>query len=198
MPAYPGYGGYGSGGFGGTTDFFSFIQDWQALGVYDVILPFLLIFVLTFAILENISLFGTNRKNVHVIVAAIIGLLFVRNSFLVYVVQNFLGNLAFLIVVILMVMMLFGIFGFTDWSQGVWKYFGIGIPILAILWSLLRDIQGYGGGLFDWWNALPYQIKSSLLPLLIFIVVIAFAIKESPAVAGAAGAARIGGRRRGP
>lgn len=181
MAYSPGMGGsYG----GGTVDFYSFVQSWEQMGVFDVILPFLLVFVFTFAILEKVNIFQ-GKKNLNVIISAIIGLLFLRNGFLIYVAQNFLGNVAFVIIILLVLLMLFGIFGHgTDWTQGAWKWFGIGLPILAIWWSLFRDLNGHSWELLGWWYDLPYEVKSSLIPLLIFIVVIAIAVKGGGSSSG--------------
>lgn len=179
MPAYQDYGGYfGGGGY----DLYSVVQSWEDAGVYDVILPFLLIFVFTFATLQKMNLFGPNSKNVNVVVAAIMGLLFLRNPFLIYVTRNFLSNTAFAMVIVLAMLMMFGIFGFTSaWTQGGWRWFGIGIPILIVFWSLFRDLGGHSWELLGWWANMPPGIKSSLIPILIFIVVIGFAIRGSPA-----------------
>ena len=48
----------------------------QATGFYSIVLPFILIFALTYAILEKTKLVGEN-KSIHVVIAAVFGFLFV-------------------------------------------------------------------------------------------------------------------------
>ena len=43
-------------------------------GVSDILLPFLLIFAIVFAILEMTKIFGADKKNINVIVSLVMGL----------------------------------------------------------------------------------------------------------------------------
>ena len=46
-------------------------------GVYDVLLPFLLIFSIIFAILEKTKILGESKTNINVVVSVVIGLLLI-------------------------------------------------------------------------------------------------------------------------
>jgi len=57
-----------------------FIYYLQGVGVYDYVLPFLLVFTIIFAILEKTKLFGTEqdgraKTNINTILALVIGLI---------------------------------------------------------------------------------------------------------------------------
>lgn len=60
------------------------LNNWVSIGVFDFVLPFLLIFTIVFGILEATNILGKN-KGVHVIIGLVIGLLAIRTT----LVQNF-------------------------------------------------------------------------------------------------------------
>lgn len=96
--------------FRGVIDFF------QTLGVYDVILPFLLIFSIVFAILEKTKVLGTEeahghkytKKNLDAMVAFVIAFLVVASTKLVALINNFLANAITILVLIIMFLILVG------------------------------------------------------------------------------------------
>jgi hypothetical protein len=78
----------------------------QALGFYDYLLPFLLIFTLIFAILEKTKLMGTdeNRKprtNINTLLALIIGLIVVVQTEIVQIMNLYLSKMSLFIVIVL-------------------------------------------------------------------------------------------------
>ncbi|MBI2632538.1 hypothetical protein HYW75_06030, partial [Candidatus Pacearchaeota archaeon] len=50
------------------------IAQWQTAGIYDFLLPFLLIFAIVLGILRSTSIIGGNR-GLHIIIALVIGLM---------------------------------------------------------------------------------------------------------------------------
>src|SRR3989344_7034227 len=82
----------------------------QGLGIYEYLLPFLLIFSITFAIFEKTKILGTEKKNINIIVSIIIGLVFVTQFSLVSTLNSFLPKISLFIVVAVMALILFGIF----------------------------------------------------------------------------------------
>ena len=56
----------------------AYITQFENFGLFDVALPFLLIFTLFFAILEKISLFGKDKTNINVIVSLVIAFFVIR------------------------------------------------------------------------------------------------------------------------
>ncbi|MEA3429879.1 MAG: hypothetical protein U9R08_01265 [Nanoarchaeota archaeon] len=98
--------------FGGIIEFFG------RLGVYDVVLPFLLVFSIVFAIFEKTRIFGVDRvgdaeytkKNLNAMVAFVIGFLVVASTRLVAVVNNAMANVALLLIVVVCFLLLIGAF----------------------------------------------------------------------------------------
>lgn len=137
----------------------------QGSGVYEYILPFLLIFSITFAILEKTKILGgTEKKNINVIVSVIIGLIFVTQFSLVYTLNNFLPKISLYIVVAVMAMILFGIFG-AKVHEGLG---GIGLVVAAII-SLVAIYWGLSPSLGF---KLPYWVQNNFDVIIVLIVII--------------------------
>jgi len=91
------------------------------LGVYDVILPFLLVFTIIFAILEKTKIFGVDKfegkditkKNINAMVAFVIAFLVIASTKLVGIINEVMANVVLLIILGVCFLMLVAIF-FTD------------------------------------------------------------------------------------
>ncbi len=98
--------------FRGTLAFF------DRLGVYDVILPFLLVFTIVFAILEKTKIFGTEkvegveitRKNLNGMTAFVIAFFVVASTKLVAVISEVLASTVLLLLLSICFLMLVGSF----------------------------------------------------------------------------------------
>ena len=92
------------------------------LGIYDVILPFLLVFTIVFAIMEKTRVLGTEevdgkeytKKNLNSMVAFVIAFLVVASKKLVETINEALANIVLLLLLIVMFLMLAG----TLFKQG--------------------------------------------------------------------------------
>ncbi len=97
-----------------AIDLIGGIQRLEEWGFYDVLLPFLLVFILVFAILEKIQLFGQQSRKFNAVIALVIGLLLVRGgeqAVLVTFINTYLPNVSAVIVVFLGFLILLGMFG---------------------------------------------------------------------------------------
>jgi hypothetical protein len=84
-----------------------FLKDF---GFFDVVLPFLLIFAVTFAVLEKTEIFGKDKKNINSMIAFVMGLLFVTVPKVVSVIKESLPNIGVMLIVLMSFMMLVGFF----------------------------------------------------------------------------------------
>ncbi|MGB9707946.1 MAG: hypothetical protein ACPLXC_01295 [Candidatus Pacearchaeota archaeon] len=103
----------------------------------NLILPFLLVFVVVFAILEKTNILGEGKKYANLLVAIIVGLLFIGAQSLVGVTLKFLPLVAILLVILLGYFLVFGFVG-IHLSKGMTILLGIvfGIALIAaIAWS---------------------------------------------------------------
>jgi hypothetical protein len=161
------------------VNFMTVLDQWESFGVFNVLLPFLLVFAITFAILEKIQLFGQKRQ-INGIIAAIMGILLVRNQYVVGIINRFLPNVSLFMVVILMFLLLLGIFvgksfGWTDNMLGV----AVIISLVFVVWSLSSDFLGERFELPDFLTSFDEQTKSSIFMIAIFVAVIYFVTKDS-------------------
>lgn len=95
------------------------------IGVYDIILPFLLIFTIVFAILEKTKIFGmedvdgkkTTKKNINSMVAFSIAFLVIASTKLVSIINEVMANIVLLLVLSVSFLLLAGsLFGDKEFS----------------------------------------------------------------------------------
>jgi len=139
---------------GGIQDLFSY---WESYGVYDFLLPFLLIFAIIYGVLSYTRIFA-NNKGLHVIVAIVIALMAVRFGFFTGFYAEIFPRLGIGITILLVLMILMGLF-FGDKSKEIWAWIlivvalVIGIVILYQSFDVLGWINNYGysGSTFVAW-----------------------------------------------
>ncbi len=98
--------------FRGTLDFMN------QLGVYDVVLPYLLIFTIVFAILEKTKVFGVEeisgvkytKKNLNAMVAFVIAFFVVASSKLVEIITKVSSNIVIVLIGVVLFLMVYGTF----------------------------------------------------------------------------------------
>ena len=73
-----------------SFDAYSIFYFFESNGVFEFLLPFLLIFVISFAILQKIQIFPSTKVNA--VLSVILGLLIVTQFELVQTMNNFLPN----------------------------------------------------------------------------------------------------------
>ncbi|MBS3152957.1 hypothetical protein J4426_00105 [Candidatus Woesearchaeota archaeon] len=115
----------------------------QDLGFYDFILPFLLVFTIVFAILEKTKILGVDKdneskRNINAVIALVLGLLIVNQFEIVQSLNTFLPKISFFIVIALMVLILFGLFGANveRGLGGILLLAAAVISLIATYWAL--------------------------------------------------------------
>ena len=154
---------------------FGWMLSWfESVGGFDVILPFLLVFTLVFALMEKVKLFGDKRKNIHVIVAFVAAAFVVAQPDIVFLIRGFIPNVSMFILIILMgllVMGMFGLTGDTKWSWGI----AIIVAVVVIIWSLSAATSAYYWPFYD---ILTSQDIAWLIAIGVFILVMWLIVKE--------------------
>lgn len=100
------------------TVFRGVIEFLNQIGVYDVVLPFLLIFTIIFAILEKTKIFGmedvgkekVTKKNLNAMTAFVVSFLVIASSQLVAVINEAMANIVLLLLVSISFLILIGSF----------------------------------------------------------------------------------------
>ena len=105
----------------------------------EIVLPFLLVFTLIFAILDRGKIFGEGKKQINAIIAFVVGLIFVSFSKGVGITVNLMGVMSVVAVILLVFIILFS-FVSSDkefkMPNGLTIAFGILIGLIIII-SLL-------------------------------------------------------------
>ncbi len=163
-----------------ALNFMNILAQMEDMGVFNIILPFLLVFAITFAILEKVKIFGDKRQ-INGIIAAILGILVARNQYVVGIINRFLPNISLFMVVILMFLLLFGIFsgeykGFKGSLLGLAMIFSI----IFVVWSLTADFVGERFELPNWLYGFSDDTQAAVLLIAIFVIVIWYVTKGPP------------------
>lgn len=153
------------------------------LGVYDVVLPFLLIFTLVFAILEKTRIFGTEkidgkeytRKNLNGMTAFVMAFFVVASTRLVAVINEVLANTVLLLLLSICFLLLAGSFhsGKEEFflKKGWNKLFMI-IMFIGIVLIFLHAL----GWLDIIWASLIYNFDSVVTSSIVLLIIVVVAI----------------------
>jgi len=90
--------------------FTSVIASWQKFGIFDFILPFMLVFAVVYGILERTKLFGERGPSVNAIIAVSIAMAAVLTSWFVTFLTGFLPWVSTVAIVIVCALMLMAMF----------------------------------------------------------------------------------------
>lgn len=171
---------------------FGRLADW---GLFDVILPFILVFTIVYAVLQKTKILGEKSKNFNVVISLVMGLSvvvphvlygtggtdpYLSNGFIdiVKVINNALPNVSVVLVAILMVLLIFGVWG-SKVKLGSNSLSGI---IALFAFASVIYIFGSAAG---WWH-LPNWLwvlndpdtQALVITVLVFAIIIWFITKE--------------------
>jgi len=178
--AYPYYGFYG---------FEELMRQWESIGVFDIILPLLLIFTVVYAILDRTKIFGKDKSAINAIIALTIAFFTIQNvavtSFFKILLSQVAFGLIFLISAVLLTALVLG-----HKSNHVWRMLMMILGFLVFIWIFSRaatEYQNYYGvyafGWFtsDWWamNA-PYVILFIVIAIVVGVVIASSSKQKTP------------------
>jgi small-conductance mechanosensitive channel len=141
--------------FGGVISFL------QSFGFYDVVLPFLLVFTIMFAILEKTKILGTEdikgvkytKKNLNSIVAFVVAFLVVASTKLVAAINQIMANVVLLLILSISFLLLIGSFFKEDedvyLKEGPWRTMFMIIMFVGIIVIFLHSF-GWFTIAWDW------------------------------------------------
>mgnify|MGYP001565342610 CR=1 FL=1 len=159
-------------------------------GLTDVLLPFLLIFVIVYAIFQKTRILGESKKNLNIVVAVVVSLLvvvphatgrFPANADPVLIINEALPQISVVLVAIIFLLLMIGVFG-----QDM-VFLGVTAPGWVAFFSLVVIILIFGGAA-GWWSGYFGQTLEQVfgiegiavaIMLLVFGIVIAWITSES-------------------
>jgi hypothetical protein len=162
--------------FRGALDFFA------EIGVYDVVLPFLLVFTIVFAVLEKTRILGVekvhdheySKKPLNAVIAFVVAFLVVASSRLVSIINEAMANVVLLLLVSICFLLLIGSFYKYEenvFLEGGWRTF---FMILMFIGVLLIFLHALGWLQTAWWWLLTNWTGDAAGAVVLLVVVIAF------------------------
>jgi hypothetical protein len=163
-----------------ALDFMNLLDYAESMGVFNILMPFLLVFAIVFAILEKINLFGSGKRQINGIVAAVFGVLVIRNQYIIGIINRFLPNIALFMVIILMFLLLIGVFmgEHKDWAPKLLTLAVI-ISVIFVIWALSSDFIGQTWDLPNWLYGFNDTTKAAVIFIGIFVGVIYWVTRPS-------------------
>jgi len=150
----------------------------ERFGFFDYILPFLLIFAVIFAILENIPVFQDKDKNPKrgpiMIISLAIGILALWSGIVPAFLSRILPNLGIGLSILLVALILTGAFLPAD-EKYKWIFFGLGAIIFLIATFDALSSWSFLGGW--WWD----RYLSVIIVLLVIIAAVVAVVVGSKA-----------------
>ena len=186
------------------TAFRGIIEFFGKIGVYDVILPFLLVFTLVFALLEKTKVLGTEevgghkytRKNLNAMMAFVMAFLVIASSRLVEVLSKISANVVVLLLAVVLFLLLIGSFykeGEPVFLEGNWKWFFMLIMFAGIV-IIFLDAMGW---LDTFWGFVSEGTGGNAVGSIILVVVVIlfmiYIVKEPNAGGGHGSSGSSGG-----
>ena len=166
-----------------SASFTNLAQYFQAYGVMDFLLPFILVFTIVFAVTAKLALFK-DSKQFRVVIALVLALMFVVPHITgtyplgydpVQVMNESLPSISLVSVAAIMVLLLMGIFG-ADFTAAAAPW--IAILSLGFVGFIFGASLGLWRGpyhVFYWWSS---DVTELMIVLLIFGLVVWFIVKE--------------------
>lgn len=150
----------------------------QEAGVFEYVLPFLLIFAILFAILEKTQVFGTDKTNVNVVVATVIGLLVLVQPDIIKTINLFLPRVSLIIVVILMFLLIISMIAGNTFSGLKGHVFAIAVVVVIIAVIVALTLPSSGSFGFYLSQNDRDALLSIGLPMLLFFLVLGLITKK--------------------
>ncbi|MBN2111483.1 hypothetical protein JW707_00120 [Candidatus Woesearchaeota archaeon] len=156
----------------------------ENIGLTDVILPFVLVFTVIFAILQKAKIFGAESKKYNVIFSLVVSLLVViphvtgqypAGADVVDIINQSIPAVSVLVIAVIMFLVLAGIF-FEPKGGGWVSGLVLLLSIIAVTW-----IFGKAAG---WWYNMPFwlndpDVQALVVIILVFGIIIWFVTSES-------------------
>lgn len=148
----------------------------------DALLPFILIFVIVFAVFQKTNILGTDKRNFNIVVATVMSLMAViphltgRGVDVIEPMKNALPQVSIVAVAIIMALLLIGLLGGeAKWMGGSLSGFIAFAAFLTILYIFGSTVGWWERWPRGWWDS---ETTSIVIVVLVFAIVIWYITKE--------------------
>jgi hypothetical protein len=157
----------------------------EKLGLFRVVLPFLLVYTIVFAILEKTKVLGTEKisdkevtkKSLNSLVSFCIAFFVIASSELVALINKSIAQIVILLFVGVFFLLLIGVFfknGEDVFLTGKWRMGAMMFMLIGILFVFAQNIDYKGKSLVDWvWFHLSTNYNSGVVSGLLLVAIIA-------------------------
>ncbi len=152
-------------------DFFQQLEDF---GVFEYMLPFLIIFALIYGVLSSMKMFKEN-PGVNGVIAFAVGLMALQVDFVPRFFSEVFPRFGIGLTIILLLLILTGFFIPYEQTWISWVYFGIGAVILIIVLISASGSLYWSGA--DWWYN-NWGLVAAVVVMLIALAIIVGGSKE--------------------
>lgn len=146
------------------------LADWEKMGIFSYVLPFILIFAIVYAILDKVEVFK-GKTGINLIISLAVGLLSLQLNFVAVFFREIFPRAGIGLSVLLVALILAG--AFVDWDKtsgkGMWIFFGVGALVFLIV--IAQAFSAYSGFTTNWWS--DYGSAIIILVLVITMIVLA-------------------------
>ncbi|MBW2983878.1 hypothetical protein KY361_02085 [Candidatus Woesearchaeota archaeon] len=165
-----------------VTAFRGILEFFEEIGVYDVVLPFLLVFSIVFAILEKTKVLGVEKiegkeftkKNLDAMVAFVISFLVIASSRLVEIITTVSSHVVILLMASVLFLLLVGSFfkegGASVFLEGGWRIFFMWLMFIGILLIFMNAL----GWLDNFWGWVSEGTGGYAVGSIILIAIVIF------------------------
>lgn len=164
------------------------ITFFKDFGLFDVVIPFLLVFALIFAILEKTRILGTEKikgedvpkRNLNTIVAFVIGMLVVATNKIVSAINTALPNIVLIIVSFIAFLMMVGVFVGTGELNFAKEHprFTMGFIVVSLILLILIVLNSLKLDNGKTWleSIMDYVVNNSSGPAVMSIIFLIIAV----------------------
>ena len=177
-----------------ATAFREAIDFFGEIGLFDVVLPFLLVFTIVFAIFEKTKVLGMEeiegkkytKKNLNAMASFVIAFLVVASSQLVEIITKVSANAVFVLFLSVLFLLLVGSFykeGEPVFLEGGWKIVFMIIVFIAIVGIFLDAIKSSDGRtwlqrVLDFSGGSGDVLAGAVVLLALIVLFIIYAVKD--------------------
>lgn len=176
-----------------VSTFRTSIEFLDKIGVFDVVLPFLLVFTIVFALLEKTRVFGTEKvggeeytkKQLNSLAAFVIAFFVIASSRLVEIVTKISSNVIVLVLASVFFLLLAGSFHQQKpegyFLEGKFKGLFMIVMFIGLVFIFLNAIETSDGKtwlniVFDWLRQFSDNVSVSSIILVVIVIVIMYYI----------------------
>lgn len=155
---------------GATFSFDTIITSWQQAGFFSIILPFLLIFALTFGILTRVQIFKEN-KAINAIIAAVVSLMALQVPMIPEFFSQLFPRMGLALGVILILMIIIGFFASPE--SPIVNYVLLGIGVIIVIVVLIQSAGAVGWESGQWWGDNWPVVAGAMFIIILVVIIVA-------------------------